>query len=635
MTGWVFSGWLQIFNFPPKIEEAEAGHISPGDYMIRRNNAETTLITTSATDIAWDTQVAVNGTSITFSAGAFTLAAGKYLVAWGERVDSDDTTNNARKEVQARLVVGGVETHTGAGSGYIRQQNSNQETFPSGIGILNIASDSTSLVTRLQRGDGGSAGNVNRVAGYGGISILALDDTDLFARYSLNASQAIGNEPNSLNVVWDVNDEQDTGFSRTNDAITIPATAGRYFVSYSAHASIGTSTARTQFTARLSVGGTNRAGTHTSAVCRGRGAPELIQDCILQWGGLVDLSASDVLRLNVTHDDGGTNTADLLSGTTIEIWQLPAGSETIIVRATTGEMAPATQADFAWDTVPQIDAAAFTHTAGNTNIDVDIADDYFFFASQFANLTGGTRVLQWRRLTVQNTLQTHVVGGSYNRGTQQSVQGGYAIGALLTGLSANDSVELANLSVGQTATVNNTEGSFTAFRLGSVFAAPAAQTLTFSISDNAIGFGTLSDTAARFANGAETGSATDVVAHTLTANTNAANGYTITVDGSTLTSGANTIDAMATETTSSTGTEQLGLYMTAAGGNGVVDAVYDNSPANTFALVTASFPDQVASDPDGDDVSTTYSVHYLANIATITEAGSYTATLTYIATGNF
>lgn len=482
VVSWIFSGWPQIWHdpdIPPQSKTAHAAN-TPGDYLIRRNNAETTTITTGGTDIGWDTEVASKGTSITYSSGTFTLAAGKYLVSWGERLDADTITNNQRKGILARLKIAGTATTTAIGSGYSRQNNNSEETFPSGIGIIEIGSDSTALVTNIQRIDGGTTGNINRVAGYGGISILALDDTHLYARYRLNASQAIGNEPGSLDVVWDVNDEQDTGFSRTNDAITIPATAGRYFVSYSAHVNIAATTNRNTFSARLSVGGTNEPGTYTSTYCRGRNAPESILDCALQWGGLVDLSASEVLRLSVTHDDGGTDTANLESGTSIEIWQLPAGAETIIVRATTGEMAPATQADFAWDTLGPIDTAAFTHTAGNTNIDVDIADDYFFFASQYANVSGGTRVLAWGRFTVQNTLQTHVVGGSYNRGTTQSIIGGYAIGALLTGLNVNDSVELANLSVGQTATINNAEGSFTAFRLGSVFAAPPTLTAIIS-----------------------------------------------------------------------------------------------------------------------------------------------------------
>jgi len=159
-----------------------------------------------------------------------------------------------------------------------------------------------------------------------------------------------------------------------------------------------------------------------------------------------------------------------------------------------------------------------------------------------------------------------------------------------------------------------------------------APTLTFSISDYSIGFGTLSASAARYATGTD-GSDTEVEAHNLQASTNATNGYIITVDGNTLTSGSFTINAIGcTNTASNPGTEQFGLRMTATGGNGTVTAPY---AAAGFAFCTTDFPDQVASDPDGDDISTTYSVRYIANIQSVTEAGNYTATLTYVATGTF
>ena len=162
------------------------------------------------------------------------------------------------------------------------------------------------------------------------------------------------------------------------------------------------------------------------------------------------------------------------------------------------------------------------------------------------------------------------------------------------------------------------------------------ESLTFSISDNAIGFGTLSSGSARYATDDAAGSGTDPSggAHTLTAGTNGTGGYTITVDGATLTSGGDTITAMATEVVSSAGTEQYGLRITIASGPGTVDAVYDDTPANTFALVTGDFPDAIAS-AAGASADTVYEMHYLANIASNTEAGSYTSTLTYTATATF
>jgi len=155
--------------------------------------------------------------------------------------------------------------------------------------------------------------------------------------------------------------------------------------------------------------------------------------------------------------------------------------------------------------------------------------------------------------------------------------------------------------------------------------------VSFSISANTVNFGSLSAGASRYAT-TSTGSGTEVEAHTIAARTNAASGYVITLDGETLTYGANTIDAIgATNTAPSTGTEQFGLRMEVTSGTGAVDSPY---AASGFAFDTASFPDQIANGA-GDEVNTIYSVRYVGNIATLTQSGSYQARLNYLATSTF
>lgn len=164
-------------------------------------------------------------------------------------------------------------------------------------------------------------------------------------------------------------------------------------------------------------------------------------------------------------------------------------------------------------------------------------------------------------------------------------------------------------------------------------AAGAAQSLTFSISDNSIGFGTLSASVARYATGDTFGSASDTIdAHTISVATNASSGYTITLNGTTLTSGSNTISAIgATATTSSAGTEQFGLRIIVNSGTGLATSPYASA---NWALDTAAFPDQVASG-SGDGVTTVFGVRYIGNISASTENGSYGSTLTYVATATF
>lgn len=158
------------------------------------------------------------------------------------------------------------------------------------------------------------------------------------------------------------------------------------------------------------------------------------------------------------------------------------------------------------------------------------------------------------------------------------------------------------------------------------------QSITFSISDNTVGFGTLSASAARYATGDTAGNSSETEAHNLIVGTNASSGYSVTATGTTLTSGSNTITAIGgTNTSSSVGSEQFGLRMTASGGNGAVNAPYS---ASGFAFDYANFPDTVATSTSASS-NTTYSVRYLANIGAQTEAGTYTTAITYIATANY
>ena len=162
--------------------------------------------------------------------------------------------------------------------------------------------------------------------------------------------------------------------------------------------------------------------------------------------------------------------------------------------------------------------------------------------------------------------------------------------------------------------------------------ATVVESLTFSINDNAIGFGTLTTANARFATGDALGGTIEVEAHTITVGTNGSSGFSLTVTGSTLTSGANTIAAIgAVNTPSAAGTAQYGIRANVSGGIGTVAAPY---AAAGFALDTVSFPDQIGS-ATGATASSVYSMRYIANIAANTPAGSYTSTLTYTATATF
>jgi hypothetical protein len=154
-----------------------------------------------------------------------------------------------------------------------------------------------------------------------------------------------------------------------------------------------------------------------------------------------------------------------------------------------------------------------------------------------------------------------------------------------------------------------------------------------TVAGSTVNFGTFSSTAA------STG--TSVMA----ASTNGVSGYSITINGSTLTcatcSGSPTIAALGSQTASSPGSAQFGANLRSntspstfgadpsGSGSGSYTANYGT--ANQYRFVTA---DGVASAASATDANT-FTTSYIVNVPGSQPAGTYTATMTYIATATF
>ena len=123
------------------------------------------------------------------------------------------------------------------------------------------------------------------------------------------------------------------------------------------------------------------------------------------------------------------------------------------------------------------------------------------------------------------------------------------------------------------------------------------------------------------------------------AQTNAANGYTITVNGTTLSSGANTIPAMAGGGVV-VGTSQFGLNLrsnatppvgsdVSGAGSGTYGPNYGTANSYRFvsgeAVATAAVPTN----------ANTFTTSYVVDIGGAQAAGVYTSTMTYICTASF
>lgn len=155
---------------------------------------------------------------------------------------------------------------------------------------------------------------------------------------------------------------------------------------------------------------------------------------------------------------------------------------------------------------------------------------------------------------------------------------------------------------------------------------------------------------------------TAIAASQMAASTNAGFGYVITVNGPTLTSGANTITALNALDTSKKGVSQFGLNLkentvAAASSFGVAPAVGTAADAEVAPLANATnYRGQASTGYDtadsfkfssGNTVADSFNggaggtdaqiftVSYIANVPGSQPAGTYTTTLTYICTPTF
>ncbi len=281
---------------------------------------------------------------------------------------------------------------------------------------------------------------------------------------------------------------------------------------------------------------------------------------------------------------------------------------------------------------------AFSIPAGLSDTDVDVLDNgaNLTLAATPSGSTLGVVRTNANTLTVTNGT-TAITAGHTIRikiGTNATYQ--------VTGVNqiTNDS-SIGNKVIGITGSFGDT-GSTTVNLLSDdrvVVNAVVPQSFTFSISSNSINFGALASVSAKYASSTNVdGDTLDTVAHTLTIASNASAGYTITLRGQTLTSQQNSPDTItgagSSPVASSPGTEQFGIYATASGGVGGSVATPYATPSS-YGFESTATSSSVFATGTGSSGSTIYSLHYLANISSLTEAGTYSADLIYVGTSNF
>ena len=253
---------------------------------------------------------------------------------------------------------------------------------------------------------------------------------------------------------------------------------------------------------------------------------------------------------------------------------------------------------------------AFTAATANTKLRFDAGNAYTFETIDFDGQATGTRV--FLRSSTPGTQWDILVAGA------RSV--------------SNTDVRDSN-ACDQAPDIDATDGTNRDSTHNDCW---SIDSLTFSISDTTIGFGSLTTANARFATGDNAGAdyPPAVAAHTLSVATNATSGYVMTYVGPTLTRGGDLISA-ATITGDEDGTpgvaEQFAISFSTNGDATIAPTYakasnnYNFNPSATTTFVSEA----------GSTATETISCYYIGNIVNSTEAGSYTTDLTYIVTSTF
>jgi hypothetical protein len=223
----------------------------------------------------------------------------------------------------------------------------------------------------------------------------------------------------------------------------------------------------------------------------------------------------------------------------------------------------------------------------------------------FSN-TGGSKsaMFTWTSTTTVNAAQT--VELNFSGITNPASNGSYK----LTITTADSSP--ATIDTGQVAVPIATEDQVTV-------TATVDPTITFTVTPTSIALGTLSS--GSVVDSGSTGN------NQLTVGTNAPSGYSVSAIGTTLTNGSYTVPFV-TDNTVTAGSSEFGMRFaagTSSSGNTYPQGTNDVGATASTSVVTNTGPQATS------QTNVTYKGSITANQA----AGVYTATITYLATGNF
>ena len=340
------------------------------------------------------------------------LSAGRHLVLYDTRFDTSGGGN--RSEIQNVLNLAGTTLPVGRSQGYIRRASGADECIISGGAIITVANDDDILQLQSFRTDNNAAGVIREPNGTA-LQLVKLDDAWDFLSLSRGANQAGVNNATFIDVAYDTVDTDSSpgtafSFTATSGDITLNET-GAYLVFANTSIQKAANTTRTGYTQRLTLDGTEVAGSRTTTYVRGN---ESCDEGMAAIGMLVEATAGDVLNVEV-NKPSGTNGVIQGGETGITIVKLPSTTNYISLSDTTNQMVNGAAVDPVTFATQTATGSSFSHTAGTSAVTVNDSTDFLFLSQQITDTDDGTNDNQ-ERAVIQHGWQIDGAGGFAGRG---------------------------------------------------------------------------------------------------------------------------------------------------------------------------------------------------------------------------
>jgi len=460
--------------------------MATGDFLIRRNDAETDAILSSNFTATWDTEVHDEGGTITYSAGLFTVPDdAPYFILYSERFVTD--TNYT--VIQAELLINGVVIEGGKDHTHITTSYGSYDSMVNGHVILELSANDT-VAVRYHRSETKTL-TCTRVPDDGGFQILQLPDNNDFGLYSTTADHDIAFAYEQL--LFNTLREDSATFSGSGaplDTIQVQS-AGRYVYCFSGDTSITSASppATGEFRLEVAVSGTRLLNTRGSTYVTNYIPGD--DEGALSTTGLLNLDSGDNISLWGSFENHKTNvgrTATVASGFTFQLWKLPGASSEFLGTGQDAEDMQGT-ANWSWNSSDYIDTDSFTISPSGGEFSAVAVDTPGHFLVLHNAVQDNTPSETVREAVPQNYITVSGVKIPYGSGAtldfgdsatnQDSGKYGITVAAILPNLSADEEISVYTVPIGNTGSIPGTDA-----RLGII-------SLDFLASTTHVGAGSL------------------------------------------------------------------------------------------------------------------------------------------------